>query len=55
MYNVITEKIYKAMEQQGMTTYKLAQLIGMKYELLRRVFHGKRKLTADELPLRFDN
>ena len=51
MYNVITEKIYKAMEQQGMTTYKLAQLIGMKYELLRRVFHGKRKLTADELIL----
>ena len=31
---MITEKIYKAMEQQGMTTYKLAQLIGMKYELL---------------------
>lgn len=48
---MIAEKIYKAMEQQGMTTYKLAQLIGMKYELLRRVFHGKRKLTADELLL----
>ena len=48
---MIAEKIYKAMEQQGMTTYKLAQLIGMKYELLRRVFHGKRKLTADELIL----
>ena len=31
---MIAEKIYKAMEQQGMTTYKLAQLIGMKYELL---------------------
>ena len=51
MYNVIAEKIYKAMEQQGMTTYKLAQLIGMKYELLRRVFRGERKLTADELLL----
>lgn len=48
---MIAEKIYKAMEQQGMTTYKLAQLIGMKYELLRRVFRGERKLTADELLL----
>lgn len=45
------DKILAAMEKQGMTTYKLAQLIGMKYELLRRVFHGQRKLTADELVL----
>ena len=45
--------IEKALKQQlnkkGISTYKLAKESGIKYELLRRVFKGARKLAADEL------
>ena len=41
----------KALETKGITVYKAAKLTGIKYELLRRVFCGERKLSADELLL----
>lgn len=37
------------LDKKGITIYRLAKETGIKYELLRRVFVGKRKLTADEL------
>lgn len=34
---------------KGITVYALAKRIDIRYELLRRVFAGKRNLTAVEL------
>ena len=34
---------------KGITVYALAKRIDVRYELLRRVFAGKRNLTAVEL------
>lgn len=39
------------MEVKGITIYRLSKLTGIKYELLRRIFKGKRKLTAEEFVL----
>ncbi len=41
----------KELEAKGITVYKAAKLTGMKYELLRRVFCGERKLSANEFLL----
>lgn len=45
------EKLKKVLELKGISIYKLSQLTGVKYELLRRTFNESRKLTADELVL----
>ena len=42
-------KLYARMKAEGITIYRLSKLTGIKYELLRRVFRGERKLTANEL------
>ena len=44
-------KLKQELEEKGITVYKAAKLTGMKYELLRRVFCGERKLSADEFLL----
>ena len=43
--DIILEEVYK----RKMTLYKLSKITGIKYELLRRVFAGGRKLLASEL------
>ena len=43
--DIILEEVYK----RKMTLYKLSKITGIKYELLRRVFVGGRKLVASEL------
>lgn len=45
------EKLKKEMEKKSISIYKLSKEINMRYELLRRVFSGKRKLSAEELVL----
>ena len=47
----VTEKLNDILKEKNITTYKLSKLTGIKYELLRRVFAGKRKLSADEFVL----
>lgn len=47
----IVKKLSVAMKSKKITVYALSKMTGIKYELLRRVFAGKRKLTADELVL----
>lgn len=46
---MIAENLKNAMDERGITIYRLSKMIGMKYELLRRVFSGERKLMAEEL------
>ena len=46
---MVEAKLYARMKASGITIYRLAKLTGMRYELLRRVFCGERKLTANEL------
>lgn len=40
--------IKSKMDETGTTTYQLSKRTGIKYELLRRSLHKKRKLSADE-------
>lgn len=55
IWEVITistiDRLKRELEEKGITIYKAAKLIGIKYELLRRVFCGERKLSADEFLL----
>ena len=51
MVSVILKNIIKS---KGITIYYLSKQTGIKYELLRRVFSGERKLTADEFILILD-
>ena len=44
-------KIKEELNRRKISTYRLSKDIGIKYELLRRVFCGKRRLLADELLL----
>ena len=46
---MIERALKQQLDKKGISTYKLAKETGIKYELLRRVFKGARKLTADEL------
>ena len=46
---IIIQRLKKAMTVKGITVYALAKRIDIRYELLRRVFAGKRNLTAVEL------
>lgn len=48
---MVAKKIKKEMEKKGITICSLSKELGMRYELLRRVFSGERKLTADEFLL----
>ena len=49
--NLVANRIRGQMRKRGISIYRLAKLTGIRYELLRRVFCGERKLTADELVL----
>lgn len=46
---MVEEKLYEALKKRNITIYKLAKMIDMHYEALRRVFAFQRKLTANEL------
>ena len=48
---MIEQKIKCALEEKNISIYKLAKDTGIRYELLRRVFAGERKLSADEMVL----
>lgn len=48
---MIAEKLLNVMRNKGITIYAVSRLTGIRYELLRRAFRGKRRLTADELAL----
>ncbi len=48
---MIANGIKDEMRKRGISIYRLAKLTGIRYELLRRVFCGERKLTADEFVL----
>ncbi len=47
----VINNLKNELEAKGITMYKAAKLTGIKYELLRRVFRGERKLSADEFLL----
>ena len=47
----VANRIRDEMRKRGISIYRLAKLTGIRYELLRRVFCGERKLTADEFVL----
>lgn len=49
--NVVAERLLNVMQNKGITIYTASKLTGIRYELLRRAFRGKRRLTADELAL----
>lgn len=51
---MVANKIKKEMDNRGVSIYRLSKDTGIKYELLRRVFCGERKLTADELVIILD-
>lgn len=42
------EIVKQSMKEQGVSVYKLSKMLGMRYEILRRVFVNKRILSADE-------
>lgn len=46
---MIEKALKQQLDKKCISMYKLAKETGIKYELLRRVFKGARKLTADEL------
>ena len=46
---MIERALKQQLDKKGISMYKLAKETGIKYELLRRVFKGARKLAADEL------
>ena len=48
---MLIHNLQREMEAKGITIYRLSKLTGMKYELLRRIFRGERKLTAEEFVL----
>lgn len=48
---MVAEKIKKEMGKRGISICWLSKELGMRYELLRRVFSGERKLAADEFLL----
>lgn len=48
---MIVRRLKSVLESKGISLYKLSRLTGIKYELLRRTFNEKRKLTADEMIL----
>lgn len=48
---MLIRNLQREMEVKGITIYRLSKLTGMKYELLRRIFKGERKLTAEEFVL----
>lgn len=48
---MICNNLKEALQKKGITLYRLAKLTGIRYELVRRVFCGERKLSADELAL----
>ena len=48
---MVTEKLKKELKISGISIYQLSKLTQIRYELLRRVFHGTRKLSADEFLL----
>ena len=48
---MVANKIKQEIEKKGITICSLSKELGMRYELLRRVFSGERKLTADEFLL----
>ena len=45
---MIERALKQQLDKKGISMYKLAKETGIKYELLRRVFKGARKLAADE-------
>ncbi len=47
----VETKLLRSMKQRGITIYQLSKDTDIKYELLRRVFCNKRKLSANELVL----
>lgn len=51
---MVVDKLRKELMKKSITYYKLSQMTNIKYELLRRVFNGNRKLSADELLLILD-
>ena len=50
----MADKLYIKMGERGITLYRLAQMTGIKYELVRRIFRANRKMLAEELVLIFD-
>ena len=48
---MIAERLLNVMQNKGITIYAISRLTGIRYELLRRAFRGKRRLTTDELAL----
>ena len=44
---MLISKLKKEMQENDISIYKLSKLTGIKYELLRRVFVGQRKLSAE--------
>ena len=54
LIKMLISKLKKEMQENDISIYKLSKLTGIKYELLRRVFVGQRKLSAEELLLILD-
>ena len=51
---MIVDALKHEMEKRNLSIYRASKLTGITYELLRRVFSGKRKLSADEFILILD-
>ena len=52
--SLLIDNLQKEMEIKHITIYRLSKLTDIRYELLRRVFRGERKLTAEEFILILD-
>ena len=50
----MADKILRKMKEKGISIYRLAQMTGIKYELVRRIFRANRKMSAEELVLILD-
>ena len=50
----MADKILRKMKEKGISIYRLAQMTGIKYELVRRIFRANRKMSAEELILILD-
>ena len=48
---MLIDNLKQEFEKKQLTIYKASKLTGIKYELLRRAFNEKRRLTAEEFIL----
>ena len=48
---IIYKNLERALQNRNISLYRVSALTGIRYELIRRIFRGMRKLSAEEMVL----